>query len=72
MERSNTRNDRGPRRDDKPREPRPQQERKTEAGKPDYAAMTRELFGEEAEREAGKKKEGDSKKKGLLGRLFGR
>ena len=71
-ERSNTRNDRGPRRDDRPREPRPQQERKTEAGKPDYAAMTRELFGEEAEREAGKKKDGDSKKKGLLGRLFGR
>lgn len=33
--------------------------------------MTKELFGEEAEREAGSKKETE-KKKGLLGRLFGR
>jgi ATP-dependent RNA helicase RhlE len=76
-ERSNARNDRGPRRDDKPREPRqdnreprPQQERKPNAGKPDYAAMTKELFGEEAERNA--KENQSEKKKGLLGRLFGR
>ena len=69
-ERSGTRNDRGQRRDDRPREPRPQQERKTEAGKPDYAAMTKELFGEDADRSA--KKEQTEKKKGLLGRLFGR
>lgn len=33
--------------------------------------MTRELFGEEATREPEKKKE-EVKKKGLLGRLFGR
>ncbi len=72
------RNDRGPRREDKPREqradnrePRPQQERRHNPAKPDYAAMTKELFGEEAEREAGKKRENE-KKKGLLGRLFGR
>ncbi|MBL7952444.1 MAG: DEAD/DEAH box helicase [Flavobacteriales bacterium] len=71
-ERSNARNDRAPRREDKPREPRPQQERKANPAKPDYAAMTKELFGEEAEREASKRKEDENKKKGLLGRLFGR
>ena len=72
------RNDRGPRREDKPREqradnrePRPQQERRHNPAKPDYAAMTKELFGEEAARETEKKKE-EVKKKGLLGRLFGR
>ena len=69
-ERSPARNDRGPRRDDKPREARPQQDRKTNPAKPDYAAMTKELFGEEAERNA--KKDQTEKKKGLLGRLFGR
>lgn len=76
-DRSHARNDRGPGRDDKPREqrtdnrePRPQQERKHNAAKPDYAAMTKELFGEEAERNA--KENQTEKKKGLLGRLFGR
>lgn len=74
-ERGAARNDRGPRRSrntagDKPREPRPQQDRKPNPAKPDYAAMTKELFGEEAERNA--KKDQVEKKKGLLGRLFGR
>ncbi len=75
-ERTQARNDRGPRRDDKPREQRTQQERRhnpakpATAGKPDYAAMTKELFGDEAERSA--KENQSEKKKGLLGRLFGR
>ncbi|MBL7947087.1 MAG: DEAD/DEAH box helicase [Flavobacteriales bacterium] len=69
-ERNPARNERGPRREDKPREQRAPQERKPNPAKPDYAAMTKELFGEEAERNA--KKDQAEKKKGLLGRLFGR
>lgn len=34
--------------------------------------MTRDLFGEEAGREAAENKKEEGRKKGLLGRLFGR
>ncbi len=69
-QRTNARNGRDQRRDDKPHEPRPQQERRHNPAKPDYAAMTKELFGEEAGRDT--KRNQTEKKKGLLGRLFGR
>ena len=69
-ERQGGRNDRGPRRNDRPKEARPQQGRKHDPAKPDYAAMTKELFGEEAARD--KERSQTEKKKGLLGRLFGR
>ncbi|MBL7941063.1 MAG: DEAD/DEAH box helicase [Flavobacteriales bacterium] len=52
------------------REQRPEQ--KQQAGKPDYAALTKELFGEEGDR-ATKPEQAEKKKKGFgLGRLFGR
>ncbi len=51
------------------REQRPEQ--KQQAGKPDYAALTKELFGEDADRNA-KREQSEKKKGGLLGRIFGR
>ncbi len=53
------------------RNDRPAQQQKSSAAKPDYAAMTKELFGEDADRQ-NKDQQADKKKKGsLLGRLFG-
>jgi ATP-dependent RNA helicase RhlE len=64
-----------PERDQRPREPQreraPQADRTGSAAKPDYAALTKELFGEDAERSRSDQQE--KKKKGFgLGRLFGR
>ena len=65
-----------PERDQRPRDPQreraPQEERRSTAAKPDYAALTKELFGEDLERSKGGE-QSDKKKKGFgLGRLFGR
>jgi len=49
---------------------RPQQERQPSSAKPDYAALTKELFGEE--KASGVKKEQKEKKRSAFGRLFGR
>lgn len=65
-----------PERDQRPREPQreraPQTERSTSAARPDYAALTKELFGEELERNQGKEQQKEKKKGFGLGRLFGR
>ena len=82
----NDRRDDRPRQDQRPSQPRPEREQRTRepqrdrapqsersssAAKPDYAALTKELFGEDVERS--KNKEPEEKKKGFgLGRLFGR
>ena len=47
----------------------PKPERRHDPKKPDYAAMTKELFGDDANL---KSKKEEPKKKGLLGRLFGK
>lgn len=47
----------------------PKPERRQDPKKPDYAAMTKELFGDDAN---AKPKKEEPKKKGLLGRLFGK
>jgi ATP-dependent RNA helicase RhlE len=71
--RERNRNDRAPQqRTDRPRADRPQQERPANPGQPDYAKMTKELFGE-VERSSEKNEKQENKKKGFgLGRLFGR
>jgi ATP-dependent RNA helicase RhlE len=71
--RDRNRNDRAPQqRTERPRTDRPQQERRNNPAQPDYAKMTKELFGE-VERSNEKNEQQEKKKKGFgLGRLFGR
>nr|MCU0320750.1 hypothetical protein [Flavobacteriales bacterium] len=59
-----------PAQDQRPREQ--QRERSGSAAKPDYAALTKELFGEELERTKGNDQQKEKKKGFGLGRLFGR
>ncbi|MBL7962496.1 MAG: DEAD/DEAH box helicase [Flavobacteriales bacterium] len=61
------RREQGPQRNDRPRQERPAQ-----PGKPDYAKMTQELFGD-VERNGNDNGQQEKKRKGFgLGRLFGR
>ncbi|MCW5898517.1 MAG: DEAD/DEAH box helicase [Flavobacteriales bacterium] len=59
------------RNDQRPREERPRQPQRQDPARPDYAAMTKELFGD-VEKSGGKEQQ-DKKRKGFgLGRLFGK
>ncbi len=66
----------GAQRDQRPREPQreraPRNERGGGSAKPDYAALTKELFGEDVERSKSDQQEKKPRKGFGLGRLFGR